>query len=195
MNTNKTDLLQASDLKPDLAEHLPTLDDMMMFRLYRAWSAGNPIFTRLCEGRFNITRREWRVLAVAVQHDSLTSTQLARAVSLDAPRTSRAIGTLCNKALLARSRDPDDARTVHISVTPDGLHLYGRIMPVVASLNTEIFQDLDADELRALGSMLDRVVRRAGKLMEDDLIKERPHRSRPEKIADRWSDPALRRTP
>src|SRR5690606_14032027 len=133
------------DIAPD---GLPTLGEMMMFRLYRAWSAGNPIFTSLCEGRFNITRREWRLLAIAVQHVSLTSTQLAHAAALDAPRTSRAVGSLCDKGLLARSRDPDDARTVHISVTEQGLNLYRQIMPVVASLNDVIFQDLDANELQ-----------------------------------------------
>jgi hypothetical protein len=52
-------------------------------------------------------------------------------------------------------------------------------MPVVASLNDVIFQDLDAGELQALGSMLDRIVRRAGRMIEEDLVRERPHRNRP----------------
>ncbi|HWK71127.1 MAG TPA: MarR family winged helix-turn-helix transcriptional regulator [Burkholderiaceae bacterium] len=179
MDTKTTGSGRKPALAAKAADRLPTLGDMMMFRLYRAWSAGNPIFTRLCEGRFNITRREWRLLAIAVQHDSLTSTQLAHAAALDAPRTSRAVGSLCGKGLLERSRDPGDARTVHVSVTQQGVQLYREIMPVVASLNDVIFQDLDADELRALGSMLDRIVYRAGRMLEDDLVKERPHRSRP----------------
>lgn len=166
-----------------LRDGMPTLEDMMMFKLYRAWSAGNPIFTRLCEGRFNITRREWRLLAIAVQHDSLTSTQLAQAVALDAPRTSRAVGSLCSKGILERSRDPGDARTVHVSVTQPGVRLYHEIMPAVASLNEVIFQDLDADELQALGSMLDRVISRAGQMLQDDVVKERPHRNRSGKAA------------
>ncbi|MFW7341628.1 MarR family winged helix-turn-helix transcriptional regulator [Pollutimonas sp. H1-120] len=181
MGIKTTDSIQGSARAADVPGRLPTLGDMMMFRLYRAWSAGNPIFTRLCEGRFNITRREWRLLAIAVQYDSLTSTQLAQAAALDAPRTSRAVGSLYGKGLLARSRDPGDARTVHISVTRQGVDMYREIMPVVASLNDVIFQDLDANELQALGSMLDRIVRRAGQMMEDDLVKERPHRSRPGK--------------
>ncbi|MGB3290729.1 MAG: MarR family winged helix-turn-helix transcriptional regulator [Burkholderiaceae bacterium] len=163
--------------------HLPTLSDMTMFRLYRAWAAGNPIFTRLCEGRFNITRREWRLLAIAMQHGSLTSTQLAHAAALDGPRTSRALGSLCGKGLLARRRDLADARTVHVSVTPQGERLYQEVMPVVASLNEVIFQDLNANELRALRSMLDRIVRRAGLMLDEDVIKERLHRSRPDKAA------------
>lgn len=176
-----TDSIQGALRTAAAPDGLPTLGEMMMFRLYRAWSAGNPIFTRLCEGRFNITRREWRLLAIAVQHASLTSTQLAHAAALDAPRTSRAVSSLCGKGLLARSRDPGDARTVHVSVTEQGLGLYQQIMPVVASLNDVIFQDLDASELQALGSMLDRIVRRAEQMIEDDLVKERPHRSRPGK--------------
>src|SRR3546814_9894510 len=74
-----------------------------------------------------------------------------------------------------------DARTVHISVTQQGLRLYQEIMPMVVSLNEVIFQDLDAGELQALGSMLDRIVRRADQMMQEDLVKERPHRSRPDK--------------
>ncbi|NYT58241.1 winged helix-turn-helix transcriptional regulator [Alcaligenaceae bacterium] len=163
----------------DLPDCLPTLDEMLMFKLYRAWAAGNPIFTRLCEGRFNITRREWRLLAIAGQYDSLTSTQLAHVAALDAPRTSRAVGSLCSKGLLERSRDLYDARTVHISVTKRGLNLYREIMPLVASLNDVIFQDLGAEEVQALGVMLDRIVSRAGRMIEDDLVKERTHRSRP----------------
>src|SRR3546814_11030975 len=92
-----TDSIQGALRTAVAPDGLPTLGEMMMFRLYRAWSAGNPIFTRLCEGRFNITRREWRLLAIAVQHASLTSTQLAHAAALDAPRTSRAVSSLCGK--------------------------------------------------------------------------------------------------
>src|SRR5690606_13020476 len=98
---------EAAD-RASVLNSLPKLGDMMMFRLYRAWAAGNPIFTRLCEGRFNITRREWRLLAIAVQHDRLTSTEMTHAVGLDGPRTSRAVGTLCNKGLLERRRDSGD---------------------------------------------------------------------------------------
>lgn len=181
MDIKTTASMKQSAGPTPLRNRPPTLEDMMMFKLYRAWSAGNPIFTRLCEGRFNITRREWRLLAIAVRHDSLTSTQLAQAVGLDAPRTSRAISSLCGKGLLLRSRDPGDARTVHVSVTQQGALLYQAIMPVVASLNDTIFQDLDAGELQALGSMLDRIMRRADQMLEDDLIKERPHRGRPGK--------------
>ncbi|CFP11911.1 transcriptional regulator [Bordetella pertussis] len=54
-----------------------------MYRLYQAWSQSNPVFVRLCEGRYGITRREWRILAAAVEHGRMTSAALAAAASLD----------------------------------------------------------------------------------------------------------------
>jgi len=158
---------------------LPTLNDMTMFRLYRAWSAANPIFTRLCEGRYGITRREWRILAIVTQHETLTSTQAAQAAALDGARTSRAIGALCAKGLLARKRALDDARTVHVFATDAGRALYREMMPVIASLNSLVFQDLSAQELSQLNDMLGRITRRSDLMLEEDIVKERLHRGRP----------------
>lgn len=156
----------------------PTLPAMMMFQLYRAWSAGNPIFIRLCEGRFNITRREWRILAIACMHPALTGTALAEAVSLDSARCSRAVSTLCEKGLLKRTRDTKDTRVVHVSVTELGMQRYKEVMPIVVSLNEEIFQDLSAVEMSALSSMLDRISNRAALMLESNVVKERARRNR-----------------
>lgn len=173
--------LQDGKPRPHEARPLPTLHDMTMFRLYRAWSAANPIFTRLCEGRFGITRREWRILAIVSQHETLTSTQAAHAAALDAARTSRTIGTLCEKGLLTRSREAADGRTVRIALSEKGRERYNEIMPVIASLNELVFQDLDETEICAFNNMLNRVVLRATRMLEEDLVKERLHRGHPGK--------------
>lgn len=167
-----------SSSTPASAAPAPTLPAMMMFQLYRAWSAGNPIFIRLCEGRFNITRREWRILAIANMHPALTGTALAEAAALDTARCSRAVSTLCEKGLLKRTRDTKDTRVVHVSVTELGVQRYKEVMPIVASLNEEIFQDLSAVEMAALSSMLDRITSRAALMLESNVVKERARRNR-----------------
>ena len=111
-----------------------TLRDMVVFRIYRAWSAANPIFTRLCEGRFNITRREWRILATSVTHGRLGSAALAKAAMLDSVRTSRSITALCAKGWLQRQRDTRDARNIYVEASPAGLDLYRRIMPIIIGI-------------------------------------------------------------
>src|SRR3546814_20134952 len=80
-----------------------------------------------------------------------------------------------------------DARTVHISVTQQGLRLYQEIMPMVVSLNEVIFQDLDAGELQALGSMLDRIVRRADQMMQERSEERRVGKECVSTGRSRWS--------
>ena len=89
-----------------------SLSDMLMYRLYQAWSQSNPVFVRLCEGRYGITRREWRLLACAVEGGIMTSAELAAAAKLDLARTSRTLGTLCEKGWLRRLHDSADRRVV-----------------------------------------------------------------------------------
>lgn len=156
-----------------------------MFRLYQAWSKANPIFTRLCEGRFNITRREWRILATVATRCSLTSAALARAANLDTVRTSRTISTLCEKGWLVRKRAGQDARIVFIEASDAGLRLYQQIMPTVTDLNVQITQDLNEEELRILRKGLDKITERAQTMFDIGIIKERPYRGQPGKRGPR----------
>ncbi len=75
--------------------------DMLLYRLYQAWWQSNPVFLRLCEGRFGITRRQWRILACTVEDGTMSTAELAATAKLDLARTSRTVGALCEKACCA----------------------------------------------------------------------------------------------
>ena len=162
-----------ADSRSDAAN---SIRQMTAFHIYQAWSSANPMFTRLCEGRFNITRREWRILGTAVDANGITSSELARAAGLDVARTSRAVTTLCQKGWLRRERAKHDGRTVHIHVTLAGRRLYDTIMPEVCRLNQLITQDLSAGEITLLHALLGKISDRAGQLYKQDLITAPPHR-------------------
>lgn len=157
--------------RPDFSLH-----DMTVFRLYRAWSSANPIFVRLCEGRFNITRREWRILATVVGFDALPSSDVARLAELDPARTSRTITTLASKGWVTRQRDGQNARTVLISATAAGRTVYARIVPEITRLNKILTADLSKDELSILHNALDILARRANLVLESNLVKDRARR-------------------
>ena len=53
------------------------LDDLLLYRINRLLGVAGSMVIRLCEGRFGITRREWRVLAALAHEASLLSSQLA----------------------------------------------------------------------------------------------------------------------
>lgn len=152
------------------------IQELTAFHMYRAWSSANPIFTKLCEGRYNITRREWRILGTAVRHNGVTSSMLAQAADLDAARTSRAVSSLCQKGWLRRQRAAHNAKIVHIFVTETGYDLYHVLLPEICRLNQLITQDLSTSEITQLHQLLGKISHRARLLFEQDLIKAPPHR-------------------
>jgi DNA-binding MarR family transcriptional regulator len=152
------------------------LADMLMYRLYQAWSQSNPVFVRLCEGRFGITRREWRILACAVEGGIMNSAELAAAAKLDLARTSRTLGALCEKGWLRRLHDSADRRVVRVEATAEGLARYHALLPEVAGLNDLLVQDLSDSEIAVLRDLLGRIEQRGRRMAEDNIVSEKASR-------------------
>lgn len=141
-----------------------TLDDLLLYGLSRLQASAGGIVVRYCEGRFGITRREWRILAVLAARGEAGSSELARHAELDRPRTSRAISALEAKKLVARTNAAGDARHVSVALTDEGKRLYGELFPVVSGINLQILDVLSQDEVFLLENMLARLRARADAL-------------------------------
>jgi DNA-binding MarR family transcriptional regulator len=120
----------------------PALDGLLLFRLNRLMSVAGSMVTRLCEGRFGITRREWRMLAALAHRGELGSSQLAEHAQLDRARTSRAIGSLVDKGLVARTHPVGDRRQALLRLTESGGALYAELFPLVAQINAQLMSTL-----------------------------------------------------
>ena len=153
-----------------------SMDDLLLFRISRILGVGGSLVIRLCEGRFGITRREWRIIALLHQGDSLLSSELALRAQLDRARTSRAIGSLVAKKLLTREGRPGDRRQAALSLTEKGRALYTDLFPLVCGINHELLSALASEELTQLDGMLDRLQAGADSMVATT---ELPH-------ADRW---------
>ncbi|MDH0739384.1 MarR family winged helix-turn-helix transcriptional regulator [Achromobacter spanius] len=169
MPTHPTSGLPPSDPPPHLA-------DMLMYRLYQAWSQSNPVFVRLCEGRFGITRREWRILACAIEGGIMSSAELAAAAKLDLARTSRTLGALCQKGWLRRLHDSADRRVVRVEATAEGLARYQALLPEVLRLNELLVQDLNEAEVALLRDFLGRIEQRGRRMAEDNIVADKASR-------------------
>jgi DNA-binding MarR family transcriptional regulator len=120
-----------------------TLDELLNYRLLRLYAASTAPVTRLMQGRFGISRREWRLLALLHAETTLSPSALAERAGLDRPRTSRAIGTLASKGLLARVTEVGDARRARVALTAAGRRLYDDAFPQVAAMNARVVAALD----------------------------------------------------
>ncbi|HKX40297.1 MAG TPA: MarR family transcriptional regulator [Burkholderiaceae bacterium] len=156
-----------------------SLDDLLMYRLARVVRASGGMVTRLLEGGFGITRREWGVVASLYPLQDIISSALAERLQLDRVRTSRTLQGLVTKGLVACRRDQADKRIVHVSLTPPGRRLYEQLFPRIAQLNTELLAALEPAHvdvlalclqqlesqgraMSAMGRVTDKADRRAG---------------------------------
>jgi DNA-binding MarR family transcriptional regulator len=139
--------------------HAPprTLDDLLLYRTSRLLSVAGSMVIRLCEGRFGITRREWRLIATLAGHGALGSSQLAEHAQLDRARTSRAVSSLVEKGLVSREQPAGDRRHVLLRLTASGTKLHAELYPLVCAINTELLGALDTAEAALLDDMLQRL--------------------------------------
>jgi DNA-binding MarR family transcriptional regulator len=150
---------------PDMSASRRSLDDLLLYRLSRLLAVAGSLVIRLCEGRFGITRREWRLIATLACHGELNSSQLADHAQLDRARTSKAIGSLVDKGLASRAVPPGDRRQVRIALTPAGLVLYDELHPLVTRINADLVDALQADDLERLDRMLEHLQARATRMV------------------------------
>ena len=137
------------------------LDDLLNYKLSRLLAVSGSPVVRLCEGRYGISRREWRLVALVAAHGPLSPSLLAEHAHLDRARTSRAITSLVAKKLLARSIEWGDRRRASVALSASGQRLYDQLFPEVALLNREVVSVLDDALLQLFADALDRLTRRA----------------------------------
>ena len=142
------------------------IDDLLLYRLSRLVSVAGSMVIRLCEGRFGITRREWRLLAVLAAEDELLSSQLAERAQLDRARTSRAITSLVAKQLVRRQAGVADRRHARVTLAPAGRALYGEMFPLVRAINQALLEPVPHADLATFDSWLDGMQQQAELLVQ-----------------------------
>ena len=153
-------------MPPDRLRYPAELDDLLLYRVGRLLATGGNMVIRLCEGRFGITRREWRVLARLALEPDLLSSQLAERIRLDRARTSRAVTSLAAKNLLRRQTGQADRRQARLALTPQGQALYEELFPLISQINQGLLAPLTADDVRRLDGALDVLQQQAERMLQ-----------------------------
>ncbi|MBN9409380.1 MAG: MarR family transcriptional regulator [Burkholderiales bacterium] len=147
--------------RADRLSHPQALDDLLLYRIARLMAAASAPVIRLCEGRFGITRREWRLIVMLARDGEMQPSRLAERIQLDRARTSRAITSLVAKKLVARSKGTGDRRQAVVVLTPQGHALHDELFPLVREINQELLGPLAVAELRQLDAVLGTLQARA----------------------------------
>lgn len=133
------------------------VDDLLLQRISRLLATAGGMVTRICEGRFGITRREWRMLAFLAKEQGIPPSQLAERAQLDRARTSRAITSLVGKQLVAREPKPGNRREAILTVTAEGRQVYDTMLPLAVAINHRLVAALAPHDAERLDRMLDQL--------------------------------------
>lgn len=139
--------------------------DLLNYRLSVLLAASGAMVTRLCEGRYGITRREWRVVALLAAHECpMSPSDLATQAHLERARISRLITELVAKGLLARQADAQDKRRATVQLTADGRALYDDLFPRSVAFNDQVLAALGPGELEAFETALAKLTEQATRI-------------------------------
>ncbi len=131
-----------------------TVDDLLNYRLSRLYSASGAMVIRLCEGRYGITRREWRLIALLAAHGAMSPSELAERAHLERGRTSRHITELTARKLIQRLAVAEDGRRARVELTARGRQLYEELFPQSVGFHREVLAVLSPQELQAFDDAL-----------------------------------------
>lgn len=154
------------------------MSELFLYRLTRLQAVAVAPVGRLCQARYGISRREWRLIVVLARHGPVLSSELADFAQLDRARTSRIVTALVDLKLIAREVIPSDRRQARVSLTDKGQALYDEFLPVVVELNRQLLLALEPEEIAQLDGLMDRLAERAkANLAALDLPKPRRARA------------------
>jgi len=97
-------------------------------------------------------------LEYVVNHGPCRMGDLAKFMRVDPSSVTRAIERLEAAGLVARGVDPNDARAVLVSSTPDGLALYEDVRARAMSLLSDALGDFSDEDQVLLAELMERLV-------------------------------------
>jgi MarR family 2-MHQ and catechol resistance regulon transcriptional repressor len=108
---------------------------------------------------YDISVSQCHALKGVVDAGALTINDLAAHLYLDKSTASRIANGLVEKGLLARERDTDDGRIVHLVGTPSGVGMCLRIEGDLSSEYADLLDDFDPDVRTAITTLVTRLAR------------------------------------
>ena len=126
----------------------PTLASELDAHLIALWKAVGRV------QRHELSRTAGSVLASLRDGGPQRITALAASEAVAQPTMTTLVGRLERDGLVARGGDPDDARAVLVSLTPEGLMRLKRIREARAAAIDARLAELDPDEREALAAAM-----------------------------------------
>src|SRR3984893_193251 len=132
------------------------LEDQVGFLLRRAYQrASSNLVERI--GPYDLTAPQFATLARLYERGTLSQNLLGRLVAMEPANIRDVVLRLKKRRLVMTRRDPEDGRLVLVSLTPAGLSLVEKLLPIEIECTAKTLARLNANEKTLLYELLDRL--------------------------------------
>jgi DNA-binding MarR family transcriptional regulator len=114
--------------------------------------------------RFDLTIREWRVMAVLGGSPGLSAREVAERTAMDKVQVSRAVARLLSRKRIEREIDGEDGRVTRLSLAAKGRAIYDQIVPLALHLEEEFLSVLSAAERKSFEALINKLTAQARRI-------------------------------
>ncbi|WP_206485094.1 MarR family transcriptional regulator [Thalassotalea sp. G2M2-11] len=138
-----------------------TLQQFFPYQLTKLQAAISDSIAQIYTGKFNLTRQEWRILAILASNSPLTAKEIGTQANLEKMPASRAIQRMDNKALLVKTANKHDKRSSLLQLSSKGIALYQELEPLVLAREQQLLSVLTSDERQLINDIMQRLHQQA----------------------------------
>lgn len=138
------------------------LETFLPYRLNRLADLVSREFSQIYRSRHGMTRPEWRAFATLGQFGTATATDIVNHSSMHKTKVSRAVASLEKRGWLMRTPDTADRRTEHLTLSPAGRKIYGKLVALAKSYEAEFLARISGADADAIQRGLDALETRLG---------------------------------
>lgn len=118
--------------------------------------------------KYNLTGAQVSILAILWRKDGVTQKEFNEQLKLRAPSVSGLIDIICDKGLIMRRQDPEDARFKRIFLTEEGKKIKNKSMEVIKETQDEILKGFSEEEKVIFISWMKRLNQNLSKIEEKE---------------------------
>ncbi len=144
------------------------LEGFLPYRLNVVANLISQALSQIYAEHYGIGVPEWRVLVTLGQYGVMTAKAVGAHSHMHKTKVSRAVSLLEKRKLLAQRVNREDMRESLLSLTPAGVAIYQRLVPVAADFAYRLIEAIDPADRPAFERALTRLSESAGKLTKAD---------------------------
>jgi len=148
------------------AGRLETIDQSIIHLLHRASQRASEIFA-LETRDFDLTARQFAVIATIARNEGLSQTDLVRLTGIDRSTLADVVQRLLRRGIIKRERTTRDGRTYAVTLSEEGRNLLQSIQSYARRADRAVLASLGEQEGKLIVEILTHLIRRSEETGEE----------------------------